>query len=113
LKKYRCEIPLDKFVKTTKFVQIKGVSFKEGCVIQVGKEIDETPKFALIIEIVLSGEDVLLGCQKLTNIKFDQFYYAFVIEKEDFFIKSINWKYSHKASYIFLDNCKRNLVKWD
>ena len=74
LKKYRCEIPLYKFVNTTKFVKIKEVSFKSGYVIQVGKEIDETPKFALIIEIILNDKDILLGCQKLTNIKFDQFY---------------------------------------
>lgn len=113
LQKYRSEMSLSDFVHTTKFVQINAATFKTGYVIQVGKERDETPKFALIIEMIINENEVLLGCQKLITLGYDKHFHAFVVEKDDFFyLKTINWKYT-KASYIFIDKYTRNLVMWE
>lgn len=67
----------------------------------------------MIIEIILNDKDVLLGCQKIVNLGFDNHLHAYVVEDDNFlFIKSINWTYT-KTSYIFLANDNRKLVKWD
>lgn len=113
LLKYKCNQSLHEFVNTTKSVDINSVAFKQGNVIQTDTEVDETPIFALIIEIILNVQEILLGCQKLCNIGFDNHLYAYVVEKEDFyFIKTINWKLT-RSSYIFVGKEGKQLVKWD
>lgn len=49
---------------------------------QIGTDIDETPKFALIIEIVLNNKDILLECQKLVNLEFGNHLHAYVVDEE-------------------------------
>jgi len=61
-------------------VEISAVVFKQGNIIQIGTETDENPKFALVKDVILNGEEILLGCQKIHNIGFDNHFYAYVVE---------------------------------
>lgn len=113
LKMFRCEIPLNEFVFHTKHLEIGSVVYKVGNVIQNQTEKDGTPIFVLIKDIFLMDNKILLGCQSLTNLGFDNHFYSYKVELEDFFfIKSVKSP-QFKSSYIFYGTENRNFVKWD
>lgn len=83
LKMFRCEIPLNEFVFHTKHLEIGSVVYKVGNVIHNQTEKDGTPIFVLI------RHQILLGCQSLTNLGFDNHFYSYKVELEDFFFYKI------------------------
>lgn len=116
LKDFICSLPLSKFVFGTKNVEIGSVTYAIGNVIQDKLEKDGIPTFVLIKNIFLNDNNiVLLGCQSLTNLGFDNHFHAYKVDFENFFfIKSVKIKkLNTKVSYIFNGPDNKNFVMWD
>lgn len=104
-------IPLSEFVLQTQFVEIHDTYYKIGLVLQDKVDKGGIPCFIIIRNIFLMDDKILLGCQGLTNLGFDNHFWAYKIDFEDFFyIISINFNNLHfKSSYVF----KNKFVMWD
>lgn len=85
------------------FVDVGGILVKRNSVIQTGIEIDDTPKFGLVTDVIIENENTIsFGCQKLTNLGFHEHLHAYSVEIEnDFFICKFSKDYLQKVSYIF------------
>lgn len=79
-----------KEVQVSSWVEIEAVLIKRNCIIQIGLEIDDSPKFGLVEDIILVDKSiVMLGCRKIENLGFDRQFYAYsVLETNDFFLFS-------------------------
>jgi len=107
LQNFTCQEKLNPLVYTAKFVESKGVKLRVDHVIEISNEADETPVFALIKKIILNGENVLIGYQRLSNLGFDDQYYAFKVEYENvFFIEPVNFNVTPKYIFEATENCK-------
>lgn len=85
------------------WVDVGGVLVKRNCVIQTGVEIDDSPTFALVTDIIIIDKSkIMLGCQKITNLGFHHHFYAFSVCLEDeFFVCDFLKDNIKKVSYIF------------
>lgn len=85
------------------FVDVGGILVKRNCVIQTAIEIDDTPIFGLVTDVIIKDESkILLGCQKITNLGFHQHVHAYsVCLEKEFFICEFSKDYLQKVSYIF------------
>lgn len=109
---YRCDLALPEVFFHTSMVERDSIVYKVGYVIQTGKTVDDTPKFALIADIFIHGKNILLGCQTLSVLGFSTHFNAYRVQNENFnFIKSTNARYT-RASYLFV-GVKDNFVLWD
>lgn len=77
-----------KEVELSSWVEVGAVLIKRNCIIQTGLEMDDSPKFGLVEEIINFDKSVvLLGCKKIENLGFDLHFYAYsVVETTDYFI---------------------------
>lgn len=75
-------------VGVTSWVESAGFFIKKNCIIQTHFELDDSPKLALVNDIVITNNSkVVLGCQKLNNLGFDSHFYAYsVVEEEHFYL---------------------------
>lgn len=89
LKKFRCNVNLDELIFTTKFVESHSVKLKVGHVIKIRNEEDESPVFAVIDDIILNNDKILIGYQLLLNIGFSDHYNAYKVEYENCFFYRI------------------------
>lgn len=96
------------------FVNIGGILLKRNCVIQIGKEIDDTPVFGLISDVIVEDDNkILLGCQKMLTLSFIEHFYAFSVSLEkDFFIYQFSKDYLQKVSYIVDASDKKKYVSF-
>lgn len=85
------------------FVDVGGILVKRDCVVQTGVEIDDTPLFGLVSDVIVEDESkIMLGCQKIINLGFHQNMHAYsVCLEKDFFICKFSKDYLQKVSYIF------------
>lgn len=84
------------------FVDFGGILIKRNCVVQIGKEVDDTPVFGLISDVIVEDDNkILLGCQKIFNFGFTQHFYAFsVCVEKEFHICQFSKDFFRKVSYI-------------
>lgn len=103
-----------KKITVSPFADVGGIFLKRNCVVQIGKEIDDTPVFGLIIDVIVEDDHkILLGCQKILNLGFIERFYAFsVCLEEEFFICPFSKDYHKKVSYIVDVNDKKKYVSF-
>lgn len=87
--KYRFSVE-SKNVEISNWVEIGGVLIKKNCVIQTGLEMDDSPKFGIVEEIIFIDKSIiLLGCRQLENLGFESHFYAYsVLETNVYFLFS-------------------------
>lgn len=95
------------------FVDVGGILVKRNSVIQTGIEIDDTPNFGLVTDVIIENENIIsFGCQKLTNLGFYEHLHAYSVHVEnEFFICKFSKNYLQTVSYIF-DAGDRKLVSF-
>lgn len=114
MKDFHCSLPLPEFIFSTKNAKVDSVLYKSGIVIQDKLQIDGTPEFVLIKQVFIVENEILLGCKKLINLGFDDYYHAYKVDcATDYFIKLVNKRKLHyNSSYIFYGPNNSNFVMW-
>lgn len=98
------KFPLDmKKIDVTNWVEAAGFLIKNDCIIQTNFELDDSPTFALVKDIIITDNSkILLGCQKIDNLGLDSHFHAYsVIEENHNFLfpadKVINTSYLYQG----------------
>lgn len=92
---------ISKDIMETSWVQVGTVLIKKNCVIQIGLEVDDSPKFGLVEEIIIIDKSVvILGCRKIINLGFDRHFYAYSITETNCFFP-ISVDSVQATSYLF------------
>ena len=83
--KYKFSLNFHKIL-TTKWLEVEGTSFRRNMIIQKGIEADDSPTFALILEILYVNDgDIYFCCQDVDTLGFHKHFHAYaVVENNDF-----------------------------
>lgn len=84
LSEFHCSVPLKESVSETKFAEIDSVVYKVGIVLQDKEDKGGIPCFLIVRKIFLLENQILLGCQRLINLGFDNHFCAYKVDL-DFF----------------------------
>lgn len=99
-----------KEVELSSWVEVDSVLIKRNCVIHTGLEIDDSPKFGIVQDIILVDKSIiLLGCRKIENLGFDRHFYAYsALESDELFLFSV--ENVQAVSYMFQGGQNKKFV---